>query len=121
VQYCLRNQANLHISDSLRIRIVAADSIRDSIRTEIDDSQVPSKKAKYSRYSSSAHYCWILVIGRPMLAAQECAMNMLSSSECQFPEQYDPQLPAVEGKVQTLRIANVTTLYICRDHVDGMA
>jgi len=27
--------------DSIRIRIVAADSIRDSIRTKISDSQVP--------------------------------------------------------------------------------
>jgi len=32
VQYCLRNQANPHISYS----------IRDSIRTEISDSQVPT-------------------------------------------------------------------------------
>jgi len=41
-----------HVNDyslirfEIRIRIVAADSIRDSIRTEISDSQVP--KIKFS-------------------------------------------------------------------------
>jgi len=59
VQYCLRNQENPHITrssviiiityrnglyqDSIRIGIVAADSIRDSIRTKNSDSQVPNK------------------------------------------------------------------------------
>ena len=32
------------IWDSIRIRIVASDLIRDSIRTKISDSQVPSFK-----------------------------------------------------------------------------
>jgi len=34
------------IRDTIRIRIVAADSIRYLIRTEISDSQVPSWKCR---------------------------------------------------------------------------
>ena len=39
------------IRDSIRIRIVAADSIRYSIRTKISDSQVPSLLRENLRFS----------------------------------------------------------------------
>ena len=56
MQYCLRNQEDLNVCssviiiitrkrlhpDSIRIRIVAADSIHDSIPTKVSDSQVPT-------------------------------------------------------------------------------
>ena len=46
VQYCLRNEKNPHISacDLLSIKATncSCDSIRDSIRTKISDSQVPN-------------------------------------------------------------------------------
>ena len=38
------------IRDSIRIRIVAADSICDSIRTKISDSQVPNFDDSFQYY-----------------------------------------------------------------------
>jgi len=52
---------NEHLNDytlirfKIRIRIVAADSIRDSIRTKISDSQVPSQNDK-NKCSKQKHW-----------------------------------------------------------------
>ena len=58
---CFVNRSHL---DSIRIQVVAADSIRDSIRTEIDDSQVPSKKEKYLCDGAWQTVVWLLLFAR---------------------------------------------------------
>jgi len=48
---------NEHVNDYtlIRIRIVASDSIRDSIRTKISDSQVPKNSIITSQYTVPNH------------------------------------------------------------------
>jgi len=54
---------------------------------------------------------------RPVLAAQECAASVMSSSICQFPDTQNPMILVAQRQFAAV---NTAVDFVCRDNVDGM-